>query len=137
MYRLATDNLRLIREADGAFIPVDLGNRDYQDALAWIAAGNAPTPYVAQPTQQDYGDAIESHLDAVAQSRGYSNADRLTSYVASANPAWSAEAAAFAAWRDAVWLYSYQQLALVQGGQRAAPTVTSFVAELPAISWPE
>lgn len=92
---------------------------------------------VPSPTQLDYADAIGRHLDAVAQSRGYRNADRLASYVASNNPSWSAEAAAFAAWRDDVWAYAYEQLAMVHGGQRAAPVVASFVTELPAISWPE
>jgi hypothetical protein len=30
------------RDSDGAFIPFDLGNRDYQAYLAWIDAGNQP-----------------------------------------------------------------------------------------------
>jgi hypothetical protein len=32
------------RVADGAFIPFDLGNVDYQLYLAWIAEGNEPDP---------------------------------------------------------------------------------------------
>jgi hypothetical protein len=32
------------RIADGAFIPFDGGNRDYQEYLAWLAEGNAPDP---------------------------------------------------------------------------------------------
>lgn len=32
----------LVRSTDGAFIPCDLANMDYQAFLAWIAAGNAP-----------------------------------------------------------------------------------------------
>jgi hypothetical protein len=32
------------RIADGAFIPFDPGNRDYQIYLAWCAAGNQPDP---------------------------------------------------------------------------------------------
>jgi len=51
-------------------------------------------------------------------------------------PQWAAEAAAFAAWRDAVWTYAYAELAKVQAGQRAQPTVTDLIAELPAIIWP-
>lgn len=30
------------RIEDGAIIPFDLGNRDYQDYLAWLDAGNIP-----------------------------------------------------------------------------------------------
>lgn len=32
------------RIADGAFIPFDGGNRDYQTYLAWLAEGNEPDP---------------------------------------------------------------------------------------------
>ena len=30
------------RKLDGAFIPFDLGNRDYQEYLEWVADGNTP-----------------------------------------------------------------------------------------------
>ena len=32
------------RMEDGAFIPFDGGNRDYQEFLAWQAEGNEPDP---------------------------------------------------------------------------------------------
>jgi hypothetical protein len=32
------------RIEDGAFIPFDGGNRDYQQYLAWLAEGNEPDP---------------------------------------------------------------------------------------------
>lgn len=91
---------------------------------------------VPSPTQQDYAEAIERHMETVAQSLGYKNADRLASYVASSNAGWASEAAAFSAWRDEVWVYAYEQMALVQSGQRAAPSVSGFIASLPAIQWP-
>jgi hypothetical protein len=46
MYQL-TSTPAILRTADNAFIPQDLGNQDYQQYLAWVAAGNTPTPYVA------------------------------------------------------------------------------------------
>jgi hypothetical protein len=38
------------RDEDGAFIPFDPDNRDYQDYLAWLDEGNAPNPPPANPT---------------------------------------------------------------------------------------
>jgi hypothetical protein len=35
----------IIRDEDQAFIPADPDNVDYQEYLAWLDAGNAPTPY--------------------------------------------------------------------------------------------
>ena len=32
------------RIADGAFIPADPANTDYQDYLKWVAEGNTPLP---------------------------------------------------------------------------------------------
>jgi hypothetical protein len=38
------------READGAFVPFDEANVDYQDYLAWLDDGNTPNPPPAIPT---------------------------------------------------------------------------------------
>ena len=35
----------IVRDEDGAFIPTDPNNVDYQKYLAWLDEGNAPTPY--------------------------------------------------------------------------------------------
>jgi hypothetical protein len=36
----------IVRDEDGAFIPFDPDNRDYQEYLAWLDEGNEPNPYV-------------------------------------------------------------------------------------------
>lgn len=82
------------------------------------------------PSLEDYRAAIRAHVDVTAQSRQYDNAVSCASYATSTNPVWAAEAAAFVAWRDAVWTYSFAELAKVENGERAAPTVEVFVAEL-------
>lgn len=87
-------------------------------------------------SSDDFADAIEAHVDAAAKSRNYASAVSLASYVQSTNAQWAAEAQAFVAWRDAAWGYAYGELAKVQAGQRAIPSVAEMISELPAIAWP-
>jgi hypothetical protein len=44
-YTLTVKPNIVVRDIDGAFIPFDPDNRDYQDYLAWLDKGNKPTPY--------------------------------------------------------------------------------------------
>jgi len=97
----------------------------------WLA-GNDPEPFVAPAlTQADYAAAIDAHVEAAAQSRGYKSAANCAGYATSTVPTWAAEAAAFVAWRDAVWLsvFAAQSLAKVS-------TIDALIASLPAMEWP-
>lgn len=92
------------------------------------------------PTLDDYRRAVQAHVDATAQERQYDNATSCASYVNSTNPAWAAEASAFVAWRDAVWVYAFAELDKVANGERQQPTVSEFIGELVAsvpMVWPE
>lgn len=86
-------------------------------------------------TATDYAAAIQAHVDAKARSRGYSDGVTLASYTASTNTAWAAEAAAFVAWRDAVWVAALATLAGVEAGRTPPPAVADLIAGLPAINW--
>lgn len=79
--------------------------------------------------------AVQTHLDAAAQARGYDNIVSACSYAAATN-AFQAEGVAYLNWRAAVWQYCYQVLAAVQAETRTAPTVTDLIAELPALVLP-
>jgi hypothetical protein len=44
MYKLTELNTGIIRTSDGAYIPFDAENTDYQAYLKWLAEGNTPLP---------------------------------------------------------------------------------------------
>lgn len=124
---------------DGA-VAID-GDGEIPDAVReWISAGNTPSPCAPPvPTEADYSAAIQAHIEETARARGYRDAVTLASYVASTIASWAAEAQAFVAWRDAVWLYVYGELAKVQAKQRTQPSVAGLIDELIAehqITWP-
>ena len=49
MYKLRDSTFQnyqkeVVRKSDGAVIPFDTGNKDYQEYLAWVADGNTADP---------------------------------------------------------------------------------------------
>lgn len=74
---------------------------------------------------------IQSYLDDEAQLRGYDNITTACSYAAAPNP-FQAESISFVKWRGNVWAYCYGELAKVQNGSRAMPTIEQIISELPA-----
>ena len=48
-YTLTANPNTIVRDVDGAFIPDDPANLDYQEFLRWYDAGNDPTPYTPPP----------------------------------------------------------------------------------------
>lgn len=102
-----------------------------------VEAAPEPEPEPMPPTVEEYRAAIQDMLDDAARAKLYDNGLSLSTYVNSTNAQWAAEAAAFVAWRDAVWAYAYTELAKVEAELRSIPTVEDFLAELPEITWPE
>jgi len=91
---------------------------------------------VPPPTREEYGRAVEAHVDAIARSRGYANAAAMVTYETSTVPQFAAEAQAFKVWRDSVWIAVAGVEAAVLGGQRSPPSIPDLIAELPQIVWP-
>lgn len=120
-------------------VPDVPSNRHRQIISEWEADGGEIKPYVRPLNEviDDFRVAIQSHVDATAQSRRYDSGTSLASYVASSNPAWAAEAQAFVGWRDAVWAYAYAELDTVLAGTRVLPAIEEIIGELPVIEWPE
>jgi hypothetical protein len=44
MYKLTKEGYMILRASDGAYIPVNSDNTDYQAYLKWVAKGGVPTP---------------------------------------------------------------------------------------------
>lgn len=68
MYRLAPSATGAVVMLDGACIPADPANADYQAYLRWTAAGNAATPLpAAAPSSQMSPLAFMARFTAVEQ----------------------------------------------------------------------
>lgn len=81
--------------------------------------------------------ALEAHVETVARQRQYSGGVSAASYVSSTNALWAAEAAAFVAWRDALWAWALQELSAVRAGAAIPGDPATIIAAAPTITWPE
>ncbi|MGX1786137.1 hypothetical protein ACWIGM_05330 [Bosea sp. NPDC055332] len=137
------------RRQDGTFVttfngyPYHVTTDDpmYDAALAEAAILGDGLPFDEPPaaapvTLDDYRRAIQAHVDASANERGYDSGSSCASYFRSTNSRWAGEATAFIAWRDAVWAFAYTELVKVEDGQRERPSVAGILAELPSLAWP-
>lgn len=62
-YTLIANSTAVRRDSDGAFIPADPVNTDWQAYQAWLAAGNTPNP-VPAPTAAEAWAAYQAQAQA-------------------------------------------------------------------------
>jgi hypothetical protein len=76
-YQLTASPDIIVRASDGAFIPADPDNVDYQAYLTWLDEGNQPTPYTPPaatlpevvPVEARVAD-LETRVDALESDSG-------------------------------------------------------------------
>jgi len=102
-----TASSAVIRARDGATIPNDPANTDRAAYTKWLAAGGVPSPAPRAPAidpVQAFTAAAAAVIEGAATGMGYTSAASAAGWRGSAIPQFAAEAAAFLAWRDAVWV---------------------------------
>lgn len=87
----------------------------------------APPPPDLEGTLAAINRAIQTKLDAGAYAWGYNGLVTAATYVTSANPQFSADAAALIQWRDDVWDWAIPKFADVTPGE----TPEEFMADMP------
>lgn len=115
----------------------DIAMKDVPDGVAWQIVDSETLAAEDEPVDlNSMEDAIQNFVDSKAAAKGYRSGDALVSYRFSSNTQWAQEAVTFSDWRDSVWLYSYNQLELVESGQIPPPaSIAAFMASLPALNW--
>lgn len=81
--------------------------------------------------------AVRARLDAFAHTRDYDGIMSAATYVVDANPKFQAEGRCAVEARSRTWAKAYEIMDAVAAGERPAPSVEEFLAELPPLAWPE
>ena len=84
-------------------------------------------------TIKDYDDAMEAHLRAEREARGYTTREP-DYYLTSSVPRWAQDARDWVAHRDEVMLYALNIENKYEAGE-PVPTLDEFRAALPVITW--
>jgi hypothetical protein len=141
MYKLTKSPSIIVRIADGAHIPTDPANTDYQAYLEWLAEGNTPLPVDPPNPEQIMAEIVEAtqkRLDDFARTRNYDNILSACTYATSTVPKFQAEGQYCVNARDNTWAALYAILAEVQAGTRPMPSGYADIEPmLPVLEWPE
>ncbi len=129
----------VLRQADGAMIPLSVESTDYVGYLDWVAAGNVPDQPPA-PTLEERSAVllagVDAHLNAAARVKRYDSI-RAAALRAGYPGPFHDEGMAFATWMDSVYAKCYEVLAQVQAGDIEEPTLEQLIGMLPVLQLPE
>jgi len=118
MYQLTADPNCVLDLTDGASVPTDGNSWRSVAYLEWLAAGNTPDP-VPAPTFDDLYALFMGKFSAwvleVANSNNYDSQESCASFDTSSVPQFKADAIAFIAWRDLLWVWAANWQASVNG----------------------
>lgn len=121
--------------SDGAFVPFDATNRDYQTYLAWVAAGNSADPAI-EPTLSDAQEDAQKYLEQEADRR------RRTDFKSASDLVWWRELVLEAQAADADGSITAGEYPLLEAeipvrGDSASSVATNVLAEYAAVkaSW--
>lgn len=106
----------------------------YNPPVHHAPAAPAYDPYAY--TESEAAAAVQNALDAKAKEYNYDSVFTAATYAASTNPMFKADADAFIAWRDTVWVWAYGKLAQIQAGTLAKPPFNELLSDMPAFVAP-
>ena len=89
---------------------------------------------IPAPTVADFDAAMEEHLRAEREARGYTTREPDV-YLNSEVPRWASDARDWVKHRDDTMLYALEIMNAVEAGTRPPPTLDEFRAGLPQITW--
>jgi hypothetical protein len=127
-----------IRREDGAVIPMEIENADFQEFENWVAAGNSPAQPPSPTIERRIADlliAVDAHLNAPARAKGYDSIRSAALRAGYPGP-FHDEGMAFATWMDATYATCYQLLAQWQAGQLEEPRPSELISMLPVLELP-
>ena len=112
--------------------------KDAEDSYRCYFPGEIEKP-VENPAVQiiaQYTAAVQNHLDAFFQDRGYDGVLSAATYATSGVPKFKVEGQYAVAARDATWAKCYEILAAVESGTQPMPSQDELIAQLPPLVWP-
>lgn len=135
-----THNGLVIRLIDGATIPENPDNIDWQEYQRWVASGGVTAPFVLSEEEllAHVTTETQRRLDDFARTRMYDNILSACTYASSAVPKFAAEGQRAVELRDQTWTKLYEVLDEIKAGTRPVPaSFAEIEPELPVLSWSE